>query len=390
MGRYLKSVVINFKWHIKIMIEKIVGYIFKGISINNDKVVFVNMGGEGYGDNPKFIADALINEKQELDLVWLSKNVNDIFPKEIRVVKYGTLKSLYELATSKVWVVNIRNFFRVRKKAGQYIIQTWHAGIGLKRAEGAAIDKLSDNYIKEAKLDGKEADLFLSNSKWLTEQYRKDFWYSGEILEKGLPREDFLFGDKDIMHKKVAEFYGTDEETHFFLYAPTFRADKNFDVYFQNYEELLDKIQKTYGDNYKIIVRFHHNCKEFQKKIAFNNMILDGTIYPDMNELIIACDWLMTDYSSCMFDAMLAGKRVILYASDIEKFESERGFLFQLSELPFPLCNTELQLYDCIVCKEDKLRQERAEFCKKLGFFEGGHASEEVAKRILSVINDEF
>lgn len=56
------------------------------------------------------------------------------------------------------------------------------------------------------------ANLFLSNSDWLSDSYKKSFWYNGEILKKGLPREDILFADSNKFYKEVCKFYGVEED----------------------------------------------------------------------------------------------------------------------------------------------------------------------------------
>lgn len=41
------------------------------LPLNKRKVVFDNFGGRGYGDNPKYIADELLKQDENLVLVWV-------------------------------------------------------------------------------------------------------------------------------------------------------------------------------------------------------------------------------------------------------------------------------------------------------------------------------
>ena len=107
-------------------IKKIIAFIlsFPILKIDNKKIVFDNFNGKGYGDNPKYIAEELIKEKVDCKIIWVVSNINEEIPKEIKKVKYGSIKSLWEYATAKVWIDNVRNYKGVKKKRNQFYIQT--------------------------------------------------------------------------------------------------------------------------------------------------------------------------------------------------------------------------------------------------------------------------
>lgn len=100
-----------------------------------NKVVFDNMTGKGFGDDPKYIALALLRKSKNLELIWLVKsNSNNNLPIEIKPVKLNSLAALYHLATARVWVDNQRGVFNLApKRKGQFYIQTWHATFGVKK-----------------------------------------------------------------------------------------------------------------------------------------------------------------------------------------------------------------------------------------------------------------
>lgn len=135
-------------------------FIFKLIPINNKKVVVSNYYGKGYGDNPKYIVSELLSTKKDYDIVWLVlPNKNYEFPNGIRTVKYSTLRSIYELATAKIWIDNCRKFSSITKRENQFYIQTWHGGIALKKIEKDTEDTLTAKYIKDAICDSKNGKL---------------------------------------------------------------------------------------------------------------------------------------------------------------------------------------------------------------------------------------
>ena len=130
-------------------------------------------------------------------------------------------------------------------------------------------------------------------------------------------------------------------------------------------------------------------CKEVYKKIL-NDNILDVTGYPDMQELIIATDMFITDYSSAIFDFSLLSRPAFIYASDYAIYEeSERGLYFELNELPFPITHDTKDLLDAI-CNFDKIcyREKLKSFFDRVGMYESGCAAETVARLIMEKLKE--
>lgn len=374
---------INFRG----IICKMFMYVCWIIPVKSEKVVCTSYYGKYYNDSPKCIYRAMKEKHPEYDYVWIMEDTK-IDTDGARNVKVASFKSLYELATARIWIDNSRKREWMVKRKGQFYVQTWHAGIGLKKAERAVEEKLSKKYILCAKNDSKMADLFLSNSRWMNDIYRKNFWYDGEILQKGLPRDDIYFQEAKQYHHKVAQYYELDDEWNFLLYAPTFREDEQLKCYYKNFYELVETLHKKWGGKWKILLRLHPNISQKQNEIEYDDIVLNASSYDDMGELVMASDFLLTDYSSCMFDAMLAGKKVILYASDLGSYTEERGFLFDLDELPFEITQKEKELLEKIVSfDETKYREKIKKFEQECGFFVKGQGTKNVVERILQEIN---
>lgn len=90
--------------------------IFEILPIQKNKIIFDNFAGKGYADNPKYIASELLNRKLNLNLVWLLNDMEQVLPSGIRKVKYNSIRALYEYATSKVIIDNVRNSHLMEKK----------------------------------------------------------------------------------------------------------------------------------------------------------------------------------------------------------------------------------------------------------------------------------
>ncbi|WP_024344737.1 CDP-glycerol--glycerophosphate glycerophosphotransferase [Streptococcus equinus] len=310
------------------------GILFFKLKLDN-KVLFINFNGKGYGDNPKSICEYLRLNYPNIKLVWLSDK-SEGFPNEVKVVKYGSVRAFWEQATSKVWIYNTRSFARIPKKNGQYYIQTWHASIGFKNVERAVESALSQNYIKSAKYDGCVTDLLISDSRVQTEYFKKFFWYSGEIIECGLPRNDDLY--YSYLNKAKKEQYKKElrlpRNSKVVLYAPTFRDNGNVDYLKINFEKLRKCLQNGVGEDVYLLIRLHPNDSAMSKTLNFSDKVLDVTNFGDMQELLVIADALISDYSSSILDFILLEKPYIRFANDLEEYTTYRHLTNLYYELP--------------------------------------------------------
>lgn len=334
----------NYFVQIKYFFEKLLVIPLK---IDKKKIVFCNFYGNGYGDSPKYIAEYIIKKNLDYKLVWLvKKEIVEKFPKEIEIVKYGSLRSMYELATAKIWIDNTRKKICPYKKKKQYYIQTWHSPLRLKKIEADAIDELPIQYIKSAKRDSKNIDLILSGCDFSYNIYKNSFWYNGEIIRSGTPRCDILFNINEHFNikKQICSKYNVDITKKIILYAPTFRNNFNIvqEFNFNKFSKLIN-----INDEYQILLKLHPADKNDYK---FGNSVIDVSSYPDIQELICISDCLITDYSSCCFDMLIANKLCTLYVPDLEQYmKQERKLYFNINELPFPVAKNIEELANIIV-----------------------------------------
>lgn len=362
--------------------------------INPKKVIVDNFFGRGYGDNPKYIVSQLLKLDDSLDITWLVNKNSDLlsFPSGVRTVKYHSIKSAYELATAHIWIDNIKNNYKGKKKKGQFYLQTWHGGIGFKKVEKAAMNTLNDKYIRESKADSKQIDLMISNSDWLTRNYRENFWYTGRIAKTGLPRNDIFFSKAGNINEKVKNFYGIDSDTEIILYAPTFRnyisINEQKQVCSFDVLKVINAFQRKFNKKFILVKRMHPNVAD-EIYIDENNYLRDGSKYPDMQELLVAADVLITDFSSSAFDFMLKSDKIFLFASDYENYIlNERRMEFDLKkDLPFLFANDENELVNNISSfNEKKMYYDVQQFKNRLGLMDDGKASERVANLLINEI----
>ncbi len=372
-------------------IYKLLFYLFRIFRIRNNKIVFVSYLGKGYGDNGKYIAEELLSRKKDLDIVWLCRNMECVFPEGIRKVKYNSLRSIFELVTAKIWVDNRRKPVYVRKRAGQYYIMTWHADSVLKKVEKDAEEKLPSYYVEAAKNDSKMANLFLSSCAWETKLYRNAFWYNGEIMEEGYPRQDILFNYNKNDIEKIKKELDLPYNVNIVMYAPTFRKNltsQKLDIYNINWEEMLIEFEKRFGGKWIGLIRLHPNIAKLSSNLNLPEKVIDVSNIPDVQRLIIICDCLITDYSSIIIEAALAKKIGITYARDYDEYKKDRDTYFEMEDLPFPFSESQNELFSIIRdFDEDKYISDLNNFLyNKLELKNNGNSAKCVCDRILKEI----
>lgn len=352
--------------------------------IQRNKVIMWSDDYKSFGCSPKYIALYLAkNFPGKYDLVWVMEHgrpVPEGFPEGVRLVRHFSIEYLREISTAKIIICNHRtgNHHAFSKRKGQYYIQTWHSSLRLKRIEGDA-PGLGEEYARFAREDSAKIDLLLSGCGFSSDIFRRAFWYDGEIFEHGTPRCDGFFGDNSAVKEKVFRFFGIENGKKLALYAPTFRKDKKAGVYGMDFKML----GKALGDDWVVGCRLHPNLNA---EVSGDDCIPMSS-YPDMQELLMACDLLITDYSSSMFDMAVAGKKCALYVPDLENYmANERGLYFEIKQLPFPRAENMEQLCDNVANfegYEDRCR----EFLKEIRSFEDGNAAAAVAQRIERICN---
>lgn len=379
MKNNMKNIIVKLNL---INIISILYYVFRIFKIKTNKIFCQNFtSGKGIGDSPKYIALELLKDKdKKYDIVWAVKNKKDIkeVPKGIRLVKIYSIQYFYEMATAKIWISNTRFELFTRKRKGQFYIQTWHSPLRLKKIENDANEYLSDYYKKCMKNDSKMIDVILSGCEFSTEIYKRAFSYDGRILEIGTPRCDIFF-DKEYMDNiklSIKEKYKLDNKK-IILYAPTFRKHSS------NYDHLMDFkfICPQIKNEYNLLVRSHPS-----EKIDFdeNGDFINVSNYPDIQDLICCADILITDYSSCSFDMLIAGKPCILLLKDLNEYlKKERKLYFEFEELPFVKCKDDKELLEKLKNFEiDKYNESAEKFKNKIGMKENGIASKKVKELI--------
>jgi CDP-glycerol glycerophosphotransferase (TagB/SpsB family) len=168
-------------------------------------------------------------------------------------------------------------------------------------------------------------------------------------LECGSPRSDALFHSDESTRQKVRDTLGIPADKKIVIYAPTFRGDENMGCYRMDFEGVLKALEEKTGDQWVFAVRLHPNVSDKADFIQYSDRIFNATNYPDLYELLPVCDFVISDYSSVMFDGGLIGKPVMLFATDVQEYTADRNFYFDITDMPFALAQ-KLGVEDVYYC----------------------------------------
>ena len=355
---------------------RIIYYLFNLLPVK-DKVVATTMRGRKFSDNPRFVLEELHNRKPDLDIVWF---VDDRYkyevPSWVRAEPYykcGMLKRIYEMATAKVWINSHMFEVFVQKKKSQLFIQTFHGGVVLKKIylDIPGYKRHGDAY-EELVRTSRMTDLFISNSDFNDGLIRRAFDYKGKKL--------------GLDGKKI------------FLYAPTFRDSferthiVNYTVYDVDFPNVYKALTETFGGDWVILVKFHPIMQNYIKSDNYfvYDFVINVTNYVNMQELLASSDFVMTDYSSSIFDSAIAGIPGFTIGLDYEEYMSDRDVYFKLEELPFPFARTNEELVNNIRnFKAEDYNKKWESFKKEIGLCENGHGSEKIAEVICQYLDGE-
>jgi CDP-glycerol glycerophosphotransferase len=295
------------------------------------------------------------------------------------------------LATARYVVANDAMQTYYEKRAASRYLQTWH-GTPLKRI-GFDIENIkfgNSDYLENFAIEVTKWDQLISPNSYSTEIFRRAFRYDGEVLETGYPRND-IFYTPDVADRALAvrKKLGLSPDQRVLLWAPTWRDDQRDRR--GRYELPLPFDLATWdyilGGDDVLLFRGHQLVQHtVGSKLSGLRAVRNVTTYPDIQDLYLVADVLITDYSSVMFDFANTRRPMIFYAWDLEIYRDNlRGFYFDFeTEAPGRLVTDLDGLHDAIAgASDDPGAQARYDaFVQRFCSLEDGHAAERVVNAL--------
>jgi CDP-glycerol glycerophosphotransferase len=224
-------------------------------------------------------------------------------------------------------------------------------------------------------------DYSLSSNAHSTEVLARSYPARYETLEYGYPRNDRLALAEPDEIVAAREELGAEGRT-VVLYAPTLRE------YATDQPKLLDPayVADALGLRVLLLVRAHY--LQPQSPPPYHPRVRDVTAHPRIEDLLLATDVLVTDYSSVMFDYAVLDRPIIIYAPDWDAYRRTRGVTFDLlAEPPGVVATTQADLVDAFITGEvesEAATKARAQFRERFCYLDDGRAADRVVRRVFA------
>lgn len=350
--------------------------------IRRDRVMFTAYSGKQFSCNPKYIFEEMRSQEIDFEPIWAFSDLSQIENKpNSKIVKYKSFEYIYYVLTSRVVVENFESWSLLPARKGQDVINTWHGGGAYKKVGVDRKDARSFND-KLLKYKNNRITLYLSSGEAFTKMTIRDsFNYSGEVASVGMPRNDIFFKENELVKNNIRKKLGLDDQK-VLIVAPTFRTKSINDMTDLDFDKLITVLINKFGGEWVVLFRSHYYEKIQERD--FTTSVIDVSRYPDMQELLLISDILITDYSSSMWDFSLKQGPVFLYSTDLEKYnKDEREFYTPIESWPFSYSssftrlNSTIDNFDLSYYKDSVMKHHQ-----DLGSFEKGDASQNVVQLI--------
>ncbi|MFD7033624.1 CDP-glycerol glycerophosphotransferase family protein [Streptomyces sp. NPDC059917] len=355
------------------------------LPLRPDLAVFSAYWHGGYACNPAAIEAKLRELVPGARTAWICDPAHAAtLPKETAALRPGSLAYWTALARATHLVTNV-NFDRALvKRPGQVLLQTQH-GTPLKRVGLDLQDRPAATPTTDfaGLLRGADQwDYLLSGNRHSTLVWEKALPSSYTTLEYGYPRNDVFHraAPSDVL--ELRERLGIPAGSTVILYAPTHRD------YRRSRPEHLDfeRVLRDLGPRFTILARTHLTYADTPPTWERHPRLLDVTSHPSVEELCLASDALVTDYSSLMFDYAALDRPIVIHADDWEAYEASRGTYFDLRAFPpGAIARTEDELVDIFATghwQGSRSAQLRASFRSRFCSYDDGHAAERVVRHV--------
>ena len=354
------------------------------LPVKKGSVVFESHLGLSFSDSPKYIYETLQQHGYPGRITWSYAENTNGFPKDANLVRRNSWSYLRALARAEFWVDNQGFPQWLGKRKQTTYIQTWH---------GSALKTMGVNTPQvKAMLTAQRATLtkavnrfdhFLVRGEWDIRTLVEAFEMRAEPLRVGYPRNDLLL--QEGVEQRSADLrarFGFPKDKTVLLYAPTFRnTSGQFKPDFD-----FTAFAREFGETHLLLVRAHYLNTVHVPEQA-RGVVQDVSKYPDVTELFLAADGLITDFSSVMFDYALLDRPLLFFAPDQAGYAQDRGTYFDLeAEAPGPYTTTQSAFFDAVrtLTSDGSHDDARRTFAKRYGEYEQGDAAERVYQRFFA------
>ncbi|GAA3841724.1 hypothetical protein GCM10022226_75270 [Sphaerisporangium flaviroseum] len=352
-----------------------------------DLALFESDIGAGYTGNPKYIHEEIRRRGLPLEVCWSVRGGDRTgFPADVPLVRRMSWRYIWVMARAGYWVDSHGLPLDFPKPKGTRYLQTWH-GQTLKTVGFDSPDLRGDFPGPREQWRAAVArwDALVSPGPEFERVFVPSNEYTGTVLGFGSPRCDVLVNGDPAAESRVREALEIPEDRRILLYAPTYRdLSKRSGT---SVRVDLDVLAGALADEWVVVLRTHP-VERFKVPERVRHFVRPAGSYPEVNDLILASDALLSDYSSIICDYACTGRPILLYADDYDEYvRIERGLNYDLREIaPGPMLSTTTELVTAL----RHLPEVTVEFAERYTDFVGLFCSEETGKAAPRVVDAFF
>lgn len=351
-----------------------------------DQVYFQCYRGEFATDSQRAIHDELVRRGTSLELIWGVYDLSVDLPPEAVPVVIGSQEWIDAVGSSRYLCHNIDFDRFFQRRPYQKFLQTFHGypfksmGISFWRTKNFSEQLLA----QECARRNAAWTSILVPAQFCEEIYRREYRYTGEVLVTGYPRDDVLVRSEPGEREAVLNRLGVPPGKTVVLYAPTWREKAATGAWAAKFFDELDvpALSAALGPDYVVLLRGHNYVLRHGAINTESAAVVDVTRYPEINDLVIAADVAILDYSSLRFDWALTEKPVLFFVPDITDYLSQRTALFEYGPTaPGPLLSSTAEVAAALQDLDTvsaEFSQARKDFNERFNELHDGKASQRV------------
>ena len=345
-------------------------------------------------DSQRALHDELRRTRPDLTLYWGVASAATAVPEGGVPVLLQSREWHRVMGSARYLCSNIDFDRWFRRKPEQRYLQTFHGypaksmGIRLWEAKQFTPRRVD----LELARTSRDWTLILTPAPEMDRYYREEYAYRGEIESTGYPRDDALVAPgRDDVRQRTRERLGIAPGQTAVLYAPTWRDDQatNYRSAVLTRHLDLESATASLGDDFVFLMRGHRFHARAGERSGRSARLLDVTDHPEVNDLILAADAAVLDYSSLRFDFALTGRPMLFLVPDLSSYTGGvRGFLYPFEvSAPGPLLTDAEEVVAALrdlpgVTRRYATAYER--FNATFNHQQDGHSAQRVARRFFA------
>ncbi|CAL9512506.1 Teichoic acid poly(glycerol phosphate) polymerase [Streptomyces sp. enrichment culture] len=326
--------------------------------------------------------------------VWVVRDEEQaaLLPPGVEHVVLGTARYRRVTERATFFVNNVNWPGALAKRPGSVHIHT-HQGTPLKYMGADLLDKPG------ARLGLDVPQMLRRADRWdyslVANRHSERVWERAypchfTSLRTGSPRNDVLVGADPDAGREVRARLGVPDGHTVVLYAPTRRDYRRGGLV-----ERLDvaRLARDLGEGRTLVVRLHPSLATGPARglglseLHRRGIVVDATDEPHVEELMLASDVLLTDYSALMFDYANLDRPIVVYADDWDAYTASRGAYFDITaEAPGHAARSYQELawlFGSGTWRDEESARLRSAFRDRFCEYDDGRAAERVVRTLM-------